>query len=72
MEEEAHVGNDDMVDVCKKFVGGMISELARSEGIESADASEESAFLCQFFIDEAGDRPQGHEPSPLNIVHLLE
>lgn len=71
MEEEAHVGNDDVVDVGQQLVGGVVAELAGTEGIEAPDATEQSALLGQFLIDEGSDGTEGDEPGPLNIVHLL-
>lgn len=71
MEEEAHIGNDDMVHVGQQLVGGVVAEFAGTEGIEAANATEQSALLSQFFIDEGGDGTEGDEPGPLNIVHLL-
>lgn len=72
MEEESHIGDDDVVDIGKQLVGGVVAELAGAEGIEAANASEKSGLLSQFFIDEGGEGSKGDEPGPLNIVHLLE
>jgi len=72
MEEEAHVCDDDVVDVGEQLVGGVVAELTRPEGVEAADAAEQSALLGEVLIDEGGDGAQGHEPGPLNVVHLLE
>lgn len=52
MKEEAHVGDDEMVDVGEQLIGGVVAELTRSEGIEAADPAEESAFLGELFVDE--------------------
>lgn len=71
MEEEAHVGNDDVVDVSEQLGGGMISELTRSEGIEAADPSQQSALLGQFFVDEGSDWSKSNEPGPLDKVHFV-
>ncbi len=71
MEEEAHVANDEMVNVCEQLVGRMVAELAGAEGVEAANATKQSALLGQFLIDEGGDGTEGDEPGPLNIVHLL-
>ena len=71
MEEEGHVGYDDMVGVCKEFAGGVVAEFSGSEGVESTDSSDESAFFGQFFVDEGGDGSEGDEPSSLYEVHLL-
>ena len=72
MEEESHVGDHEVVDVGEQLVGGVVSELAGTEGIEAADATEQSALLGQILVDEGCDGTQGHQPGPLNVVHLLE
>ena len=45
MEEEAHVSDDDVVGVGKEFAGGVVAELSGSEGVESADTTNEAALL---------------------------
>lgn len=52
MEEEAHVGDDDVVDVGEEAVGRVVAELSGSEGIEPADPAEETALLGEFVVDE--------------------
>jgi hypothetical protein len=42
VEEEAHVGYDDVVDVGEEFVGRVVSELSGSEGEEPSDSAEQS------------------------------
>lgn len=72
MEEEAHVGDDDVVDVGEEAVGRVVAELSGSEGIEPADPAEETALLGEFVVDEGGDGSECDEPGPLDEVHLLE
>ena len=55
VEEEAHVGDDDVVGVGQEFAGGVVPELSGPEGVESADTANEAALLRQFVIDEGGD-----------------
>ena len=72
MEEEAHVGDYDVVDVGEQAVGRVVAELSGSEGVESADPAKHAAFLGEFVVDEGGDGAECDEPGPLDEVHLLE
>lgn len=54
MEEEAHIGDDELVNVGEELIGGMIAELTGSEGVEATDPAQESALLSQLFVDKGG------------------
>ena len=72
MEEEAHVGDDDVVDVGEETIGWVVAELSGSEGIETADPAEDATLLGELVVDEGRNGSQSHEPGPLDEVHLLE
>jgi|GWRWMinimDraft_12_1066020.scaffolds.fasta_scaffold148734_2 hypothetical protein len=72
MEEESHIGDNDVIDVGKQLIGWMISKLTRPKRVEAAYATEQSALLSQLFVDKTRQWSQGNKPGPLNIVHLLE
>ena len=72
MEEEAHVGDNDVIDVSQKFVRRVISELPGSEGVEAADPPQESTFLGQFFVNEASHGSEHYQPGLLNQVHCCD
>lgn len=72
MEEEGHIGDDDVVDVGEEFISWMISKLSGSEGVEASDSSEHSTFLSKFFIDECTNWLECDQPGSLYEVHLLE
>lgn len=59
MEEEAHVGDNNVIDIGKKFISWMISKLSGPKGVETSDSSEKSAFLSKFFIDKGAYRFKG-------------
>ena len=52
MEQESHVGDNNVVSISQESVTRMISELTRSEGIEATDPSKDSALFGKFIIDE--------------------
>lgn len=58
VEEEAHVADDDVVDVGQEFARWMVPELPGPEGVESADTAYESALFREFVVHKAGDRSQ--------------
>lgn len=72
MEEKAHVGYDDVVDVGEKFVGGVVAKFSGAKGIEASDFAKQPAFLGELFVDQGGQGAEGHEPGPLDVVHLLD
>lgn len=71
MKEEAHVSDNNLVNVGKQLIGGVIAELTGSEGVEATDPAQESALLSQLLVDKGGHGTQSNQPSPLDKVHLV-
>ena len=69
---EGHIGDDEVIDISKSSARWMISELSGSKGEEATDPAKESAFFCEFVVNESAKWLQCDKPSLLNEVHLLE
>ena len=72
MEMEGHIRHNDVIDISKSSARWMISELSGSESEEATDPAKESAFFCEFVVNERAQWPECDKPSLLNEVHLLE
>lgn len=72
VEEEAHVGDDDVIGPGEQFAGGMISVFSWSEGIEAADSAQQSALFGQLLVHEGGERSQNNQPGPLDEIHCCD
>lgn len=72
MEEEAHVRDNDVIDVSQQLIGRMEAELPRPERVETTDPAQQPRFFGEFLVDKGRDGPQGNQPGLLNVVHLLE
>ena len=70
MQHESHVLYDGLVHIGSPSVGGVVSELSRADGVESANSAQKSGSSCEFFVDQSGDRFQHHQPRSLDVVHF--
>ena len=52
MEVEGHIWDNEVIEICKSSARWMISELSGSESEEATDPAKESAFFCEFVVNE--------------------
>lgn len=45
MEQQSHVLNNDVVDVCEQFGCGVVPEFPGAESVEPSDSAQQSALL---------------------------